>query len=155
MVSTIVGGNAADYDISCSGPGCTISGSNNLVQTVDSSVTLPGDTIVGQSPRLAPLGSNGGQIAGSPGHPLTRSVPTHLLFVGSPAIDTGLNPENFAYEQRGAGFPRLRGPAPDIGATEGSISPDLPVPALGPWLVAALSALLGVLGLASRRRRGA
>jgi hypothetical protein len=149
MVSTIVGGNAAIYDVSCGS--CTISGSNNLVQFPDAA--LPIDTIVGQDPRLTPLANHGGQNAGAAGHAQTAPVPTHLLFTGSPAINAGLNPENFSYEQRGAGFARVIGPAADIGATEGSVASDIPVPILGPWLVAALSALLGALGLATRRRR--
>ena len=151
MVSSIVAGNPADYDVGCFEP-CTITGSNNLIQNPDFLVNLPLDTITGQNPQLAPLANNGGQVAGAPGHVLTAAVPTHLLFVGSPAINTGFNPEGFEYEQRGVGFPRVVGIAPDIGATEGAIARDIPVPALAPWLVAALSALLGVLGLRRRRR---
>jgi hypothetical protein len=151
LVSTIVAGNPADYDVGCF-TSCTITGSNNLVRNPDFLVSLPGDTITGQNPQLAPLANNGGQVAGAPGHVLTGAVPTHLLFIGSPAIDTGFNPEGFDYEQRGPGFPRVVGIAPDIGATEGAIARDVPVPALAPWLVAALSALLGVLGLRRRRR---
>ncbi|MFO1308643.1 MAG: IPTL-CTERM sorting domain-containing protein [Burkholderiales bacterium] len=156
LQSTIVGGNAALYDLACiSGPGCTIGGSNNLVEKPDASATLPGDTITGQNPQLAPLANNGGVVAGAPGHALTGPVPTHRLYFGSPAIDTGANPEGFAYEQRGEGFPRVAGPAADIGATEGSVPRpvNVPVPVLGPWTLGLLSALLGALGLARRRRR--
>jgi len=154
LQSTIVGGNSAPYDVVCLDP-CAVGGSNNLVQSPDPGTTLPGDTITGQNPQLAPLANNGGVVAGAPGHALTGPVPTHRLYNGSPAIDTGANPEGFAYEQRGEGFPRVVGPAADIGATEGSVPrpANVPVPVLGPWMLGLLSALLGALGLARRRRR--
>jgi hypothetical protein len=155
FASTIIGGNAAKYDAICSSS-CTIGGSNNLVQTYGG-MTLPGDTIVGQNPQLSPLGNFGGQVAGAPGHPGTGPVRTHLLYIGSPAIDAGANPEGFEYEQRGEGFPRVVGLFTDIGATEGAIVrpviATVPVPALGPWMLGLLSALLGALGLARRRRK--
>jgi hypothetical protein len=81
-------------------------------------MTLPGDTIVGQNPQLSPLGNFGGQVAGAPGHPGTGPVRTHLLYIGSPAIDAGANPGGFENDQRGLGFPREVGAAADIGATE-------------------------------------
>ena len=154
LQSTIVGGNSAPYDVVCLDP-CTVGGSNNLVQSPDPGTTLPGDTILGQNPQLAPLANNGGVVAGAPGHALTGPVPTHRLYNGSPAIDTGANPEGFAYEQRGEGFARVVGPAADIGATEGSVPRpvNVPVPVLGPWTLGLLSALLGALGLVRRRRR--
>jgi len=75
------------------------------------------------------------------------------LATGSPAVDAGSNPEGFLYDQRGPLFPRVVGAGPDIGAIEGVTSRlNVPVPALAPWLVAMLSALLGVFGLRSRRR---
>ena len=151
--STIVGGNNAPYDVVCLDP-CVVGGSNNLVQAPDPGTTLPGDTITGQNPQLAPLANNGGWIAGAAGHALTGPVLTHRLYVGSPALDTGSNPEGFSYEQRGSGFPRVVGAAADIGATEGAIARPVaqPVPALGPWMLGLLSALLGAFGLARRRR---
>jgi len=150
--STIIATNgAALYDLSC-GSGCTIGGSNNLIRLVDNSTTVPPDTLT-SDPQLAPLANNGGILTGAPGHSLTLPMPTHLLFAGSPAVDGGSNPEGFTFDQRGDGFPRVVGGGPDIGALEGvAPRPDLPVPALAPWLVAMLSALLGVLGLRSRRR---
>jgi len=153
MQSTIVGGNSAPYDVVCLNS-CVVGGSNNLVQSPDPGTTLPGDTITGQNPQLAPLANNGGVVAGAPGHSLTGPVPTHRLYIGSPAIDAGANPENFAYEQRGPDFPRVVGSAADIGATEGSIAKPVtvPVPVLGPWTLGLLSALLGALGLVRRRR---
>ena len=118
-------------------------------------MTLPGDTIVGQNPQLSPLGNFGGQVAGSPGHPGTGPVRTHLLYIGSPAIDAGANPGGFENDQRGLGFPREVGVAADIGATEGAVARPVvqPVPVLGPWMLGLLSALLGALGIVRRRRR--
>lgn len=155
--STIVAGNSGGPDIDCD-EDCTISGSNNLIRNVGADATVPGDTIEGQDPQLAPLANNGGYVAGAPGYPGTGSVPTHRLYVGSPAIDQGINNEGFEYEQRGAGYPRVIGPEADIGATEGAIPRPVfntvPVPALGPWMLGALSALLGMLGFLRGRRRG-
>jgi hypothetical protein len=148
--STIISNNGAVYDLDCIGS-CIIAGSNNLIRTWNDDTTVPPDTLT-SDPHLAPLGRHGGVASGAPGHPLTGPMPVHLLFIGSPAIDAGSNPEGFETDQRGLGFPRVVGSGPDIGAIEGVTSPDFPVPALAPWLVAMLSALLGVLGLRSRRR---
>ena len=152
IVSTIIAGNGST-DIEC-GSGCQIYGSYNLVRNPDSGVSLPGDTIVGVDPQLAPLANNGGWIAGAPGVAGTGPVRTHLLYIGSPAINAG-TPEGFEYEQRGPGFPRVVGAAADIGATEGAIPRPLvqAVPALGPWMLGLLSALLGALGIVRRRRK--
>src|SRR5206468_3354769 len=68
--------------------------------------------------RLQPLADNGGP------------TPTHLPGTGSAAIDHGSNPGGLTADQRGV-FPRVNGPAADIGAVEAD-SPNLPVAALGP-----------------------
>jgi len=44
------------------------------------------------------------------------------LLPGSPAINTGSNPQGLATDQRGFGFPRVSGGAPDMGAYEASQS---------------------------------
>ena len=82
-----------------------IEGADNLITSSDDRVVLPPDTI-SADPRLAPLASNGGQ---------TR---THALLDDSPAIDMGNNAADLAYDQRGTGFPRVKGPQADIGAYE-------------------------------------
>lgn len=83
-----------------------VSGSHNLVYASPSA--LPGDTIVGKCPLLAPLKSNGGPTA------------TFSLHSASPAIDAGNNVRSptLKYDQRGSPFPRLSGAAVDIGAFE-------------------------------------
>jgi len=69
----------------------TLNGTNNLLAT---------------DPDLQPLADNGG------------ATQTHALVAGSPAIDAGSNPENLDVDQRGEGFPRVKGPQADMGAFE-------------------------------------
>ena len=66
---------------------------------------LPADTLA-VDPRLAPLADNGGYSA------------THLPLADSPVLGLGSNLLDRAYDQRGPGFPRVKGGAPDIGSTE-------------------------------------
>lgn len=154
--STIVASNSGTYDVGCFSTPCTIGGSANLVGTASSLVTLPGGTL-SVNPQLAPLANNGGALAaGAPGVAGTGPTPTHALYVGSPAVGAGNNLENFDYDQRGQGFPRTVGIGTDIGAYEGTVKkPEAaPVPALGPWMLGALSAFVGLLGFLRGRRRG-
>ncbi len=69
--------------------------------------------IVGISPLLGPLQSNGGPTE-------THALDTHSLAIdagdNSLAVDADATPLN--YDQRGAGFPRVRGSAVDMGAYE-------------------------------------
>jgi hypothetical protein len=89
-----VGGNAS----------AVFDGSNNLVGF--SLVTPPSDTIEAVPAKLGPLAFNG------------VTTPTHRLMTSSPAVDTGNDLANVAYDQRGTGFPRTIGSATDIGAFE-------------------------------------
>jgi hypothetical protein len=82
-----------------------VTGANNLIGP-SPSVPLPPDTI-GGDPRLLALADNGGPTQ------------THALGPGSPAIDAGNNNASLTNDQRGPGFPRVVGVAPDIGAFEG------------------------------------
>lgn len=107
LESTIVANNTCltgpGYDIGGSLSAFTIVGENNLIGRAR--IPVPPDTI-SADPQLAPLAENGGP---------TR---THLLLSGSVAIDRGSNLLGRAYDQRGPGFPRVKGAAADIGATE-------------------------------------
>jgi hypothetical protein len=82
-----------------------VTGANNLVIVAGDTTVLPVDTIA-LDPILGPLADNGGP------------TPTVLLYRGSPALDAGANPAAFDNDQRGPGFDRVIGTAPDIGALE-------------------------------------
>ncbi len=103
--STIIA-SASGADLVLGGGG-SVDGANNLIVVAD---TVPADTIRAD-PLLAPLADNGGP------------TPTHALSSASPAIDTGANPLALAFDQRGDGFARESGAAPDIGAFE-RVAPD-------------------------------
>jgi len=105
LESTIIAGNASGAtpdDIFP--PGQNVDGSHNLIVAAPD-VGLPGDTI-SDDPLLLPLANNGGPTM------------THALGEGSPAIDAGSDPLSLEYDQRGEGFIRVAGVAPDIGAFE-------------------------------------
>jgi hypothetical protein len=108
MESSIVARNTCsligdDYDIGDSSQGARIVGSNNIIGY--SEVPVPPDTISAR-PRLGPLTDNGGP------------TPTRKPHADSPALDRGSNLLNRQYDQRGPGFPRVKGGFPDIGAVE-------------------------------------
>ena len=90
--------------------GATLDGSHDVIG--NSTIVVPPDTI-GDDPLLGPLQDNGGPTF------------THALLEGSPAIDAGSNPTHVVDDQRGDGFQRVIGLAPDIGAFEvQSVAPD-------------------------------
>ncbi len=78
---------------------------------MDSLLALPGDTLT-PDPLLLPLGDNGGPTE------------THALGLGSVARDAGGNPAQLPFDQRGEGFPRSLGVAPDIDAYEAEVDLD-------------------------------
>ena len=113
MSSTIVSGNSLlpsgggtlPSDIrGTDGTPATVAGDHNLVG-FSTFASTPADTIVNLSPQLGPLANNGG---------VTR---TKAVLPGSPAINKGFA-NGFTTDQRGTGFIRTFGPAPDIGAFE-------------------------------------
>lgn len=85
-----------------------VSGANDLIGA-SPLVTLPPGTIT-SDPQLLPLANNGGPTQ------------TCELNPNSPAIDAGNNSGGSVTDQRGTGFPRIVGSAPDIGAVEASIT---------------------------------
>ncbi len=102
---------------------------------------------IGVDPQLLAFGNNGG--------------PTNSMRPSStgPAIGVGSNSQAYSYDQRGPGFARDAGGAVDIGAIQSFVEPHPkpvrhPVPALGALPLALLSLLVGLAGLARRRRRG-
>jgi len=70
-----------------------------------SNAPTPSDTIT-DDPLLLPLADNGGPTM------------THAFDMTSPALDAGSNPDSLPFDQRGDGYPRYLGAAPDIGAFE-------------------------------------
>jgi hypothetical protein len=114
LESSIIGGNRALHDVNQFGlptspdfdifyNNATVDGEHNIVMT--SNMTMPPDTIT-DDPLLLPLADNGGPTM------------THAFDATSPALDAGSNPDDLAFDQRGEGFPRFLGEAPDIGAFE-------------------------------------
>jgi hypothetical protein len=117
IVSSILwNGNASNFDLtkdvaSIPGP-MTVQASNSIIGTVCGAacgalITLSGTANqIGVDPQLGPLAFNAGP---------TR---TRALQLGSPAMGMGSNPLALATDQRGAGFPRVQGTQPDVGAFE-------------------------------------
>ncbi|MEO6688960.1 MAG: choice-of-anchor Q domain-containing protein [Dokdonella sp.] len=106
--SSIVAGNTSFGTTQNIGLGISggVSGANDLIGA-SPSVSLPAGTI-GGNPKLLALANNGGPTK------------THALGPGSPAINAGNNSTTpLSTDQRGPGFVRVVGAAPDIGAFEG------------------------------------
>jgi hypothetical protein len=93
--------SAADFDIFYDN--ATLGGDHDLIMT--SNEPLPDGTLQ-DDPHLLPLADNGGPTQ------------THALPPDSVAVNAGSNPDNFQFDQRGAGFSRTSAGAADIGAFE-------------------------------------
>lgn len=105
VLSSIVAANTSahpDADIG-SPMSLVLQGDHAIIMAMHG--TPPPDTLA-VNPGLLPLGDYGGP------------TPTHALVPDSPAIDHGSNPAQLANDQRGAGYPRVFGEGPDIGAFE-------------------------------------
>jgi len=110
LQSTIISGNTDDdqpSDLDVGTYGTAVTGGNNLLGNFYGPVPTTG-LITSNTPGVAPLANNGG---------IARTR-TQALLPGSPAIDMGNNSQNLPADQRGFGFPRTMGVAPDIGAFE-------------------------------------
>ena len=161
--SSLVSGNRAAVaeDDELTVTGTVDTDGNNLfgdagktsVQAFGSFSPGPGDvnaTSDGNNPAalediLSPLADNGGDT-------LTHAIPP-----GSPALDTGANPQDFPTDQRGPGFVRTFGAGTDIGAFELQDdpvgTPPVAVPTLHGSGLLALTVLLGALALRYHRAR--
>jgi hypothetical protein len=118
LVSTIVAdnhssGGAGDIVAGPFGNDLAFEGSNNMVTAAGAGVTLPGDTST-EDPLLLPLTTDNGGVTA-----------THALAAGSPAIDTGANPDTFVFDQRGFPHHRVVGAHADIGAYEFDSDPSI------------------------------
>jgi parallel beta-helix repeat protein len=106
LSNSVVAGNT-----NADGPdirGGTVFADHSAIQS-PTGFTLSGNTnnVLGQDPQLGPLQDNGGPT-------FTRAPLT-----GSPLIDAGpATMPGVEFDQRGAGFVRVHGPAADIGAVE-------------------------------------
>ena len=117
MVSSILAdsvGTTADLSGNATTiPTIIVDATNSLIETICipsptcSTISASGSgNLMATDPMLGPLALNGGA---------TR---TQALLAGSPAIDAGSNPLALVTDQRGTGFPRVVGPAADMGAYE-------------------------------------
>lgn len=110
LVSTIVAGNRNGAGSASEIRGSALqtnASTNNLIGSTSSSGGLSNNTNgnrVGVNALLGPLSLDGGTTA------------THPLLAGSPAINGGINPQEYALDQLGQ--VRLRGQGVDIGARE-------------------------------------
>ncbi len=116
LSNTLLAGNTASSgpDIRRTAGTMTSQGHNLLGNNSGAGFTAAAGDLVGTSaspinPQLGPLQDNGGM------------TPTRALLPASPAINAGDNalvPAGVAFDQRGAGFPRIRYSLVDIGAFE-------------------------------------
>ncbi len=132
IVSTIIGDNTAAIEGNdlFHEAGGTLNVDHSLIESDDTGHAIPdssasGDglgNIVGLDPRLGPLANNGGPTQ------------THLLYVGSPALNSGSNPDGLTTDQRGEA--RDDGSGIDMGAFEdptgNGYDPTPPAPAVDP-----------------------
>ncbi|MFL5330036.1 MAG: choice-of-anchor Q domain-containing protein [Gemmataceae bacterium] len=117
--NSVTGGGTGGRDI-FSTTTISIAGNNNLIGSNDqSNITLTGACQAGTNvnsidPMIAGLANNGGFVL-----PDGNVIRTAGLLPGSPAIGTGNDTPNFAYDQRDIGFPRTTGGLTDVGAFQG------------------------------------
>jgi hypothetical protein len=80
-----------------------VTGGNNLIRSQGDFQFI---TVSTDDPLLEPLANNGGPTM------------THAITANSPALNSGNNSQNLAFDQRGASFARVAGGTADIGAYE-------------------------------------
>jgi len=118
LESSIVADNICPQDPDIFRDAGNLSARNSLIESIAPGVINGSNiaNITGVDPILGPLASNGGPTQ------------THALLAGSAAINTGTNVTGLATDQRGPGFARVVGLAPDIGAFEDQTQPPPPPP---------------------------
>lgn len=108
--SSILFGDIATMTSSPEIVGSSYTVNTSLLASKSGASSFMGDAFtnanIGVNPLLGSLADNGGPTL------------THMLGFNSPAIDKGSNPVGLSTDQRGVGFPRVVGPATDIGAFE-------------------------------------
>jgi hypothetical protein len=115
--SSIVAGNSASgaaNDMNYATSNQTIGGNNDLIGASDvGNFTLTNAGTMQLGTQASPLNPKLGNLANNGGSTLTN-----MVLPGSPALDHGTNVNNFPTDQRGTGFARQVGSAPDIGSIE-------------------------------------
>jgi predicted outer membrane repeat protein len=111
LVSTIVSNNRpaiGNLDVFRPAGEGVVSASFSLIQNFQTGFINNGSVgvLVDVNPLLLLLADNGGPTL------------THAFGPGSPVIDAGSNPDDLVTDQRGTGFPRVRGNGIDMGALE-------------------------------------
>ncbi len=92
----------------------------NIFGVVNNNAGLVASDRVGVNPQIGGLADNGGPTF------------THALLAGSPAINTGDPNIKDGFDQRGGGFPRVRGGIIDVGAFEVQSDAATPIVSLSP-----------------------
>ena len=116
--NSVLYGNGA-LDLQNDG-GTLTSAGYNIIGALSGSSGLAVNDRVGVNPQLGALADNGG------------STLTHALLAGSPAINTGDPNIKDGFDQRGNGFPRVRGGVVDVGAFEVQSDAATPIVSLSP-----------------------
>ncbi len=98
--------DTADPDLE----GSVTSLGHNLIANSTGGSGFAASDLLNVNPQLGPLQNNGGPTQ------------TMALLVGSPALNAGDNTNAPAYDQRGAGYPRIVGGTIDIGAFEAQLA---------------------------------
>ncbi|HEX6189236.1 MAG TPA: choice-of-anchor Q domain-containing protein, partial [Pyrinomonadaceae bacterium] len=120
LTNTIVADNGSDIS------GTVTSGDYNLIQNAGGATLSGSHNVTGQDAKLSALASNGG-----PTQTVALLQGSPAFHAGNPAYLTGAND----FDQRGAGFPRVRFGIIDIGAFES----DLDAPTQGNPIVTTLT----------------
>ncbi|MFL5329378.1 MAG: beta strand repeat-containing protein [Gemmataceae bacterium] len=113
LESTIVSGNVGTSPNSIYGSSTAgwFNQKNSVIESPTGSANdLGGNLADGTDPMLGSLSNNGG------------ATPTHALLAGSPALNTGSNPDALTTDQRGTGFARTSGSGTDMGAFEAQVA---------------------------------
>ena len=108
LYDTIIADNNAEIGPDVDAGGSVTSLGHNLIGNASGVSGFVASDLLNVNPQLGPLQNNGGPTQ------------TMALLAGSPAINAGDNANAGAYDQRGAGFPRIVGGTIDIGAFESS-----------------------------------
>jgi len=140
ITNTIASGNTGQDIYNWSGSTIDAEGANIIPALANAGTVVGGGTISTANPLLGPLANNGGRTL------------TMMPQAGSPAINAGLTSDaaGITYDQRGAGYSRVVGPAVDIGAIEVQV-----IAASTPYLLTGAAFTSGAFGFSFTNNSGA